>query len=153
MCMSLISWQKCFAWMRICQCFSLNWQTHPGKPLGFLQISVTVFSFPCRCDSLGVDDIWVQALRWDPCKWNLLCLGEGRASASATHLYHWCVHDHGQMWVQWICGCFPKPNKWHSCLHYVGISVCCILGDGIEIRLHEKSSDRVHSCTSCLRWE
>lgn len=28
----------------------------------FLQISVTVFSFPCRCDSLGVDDIWVQAL-------------------------------------------------------------------------------------------
>lgn len=119
----------------------------------FLQISVTVFSFPCRCDSLGVDDIWVQALWRDPRKWNLLRLGEGRAFAPATHLYHWCVHDHGQMWVEWICGCFPKPNKWHCCLHYVGISVCCTLGDGMEISLYEKSSDRVHSCTSCLRWE
>ena len=54
---------------------------------------------PLRSHCLGVDDLWIQALRWNPCEWDLDCPGERRAPPTATHLHHRRLHDHGQVWV------------------------------------------------------
>lgn len=54
---------------------------------------------PLRSHCLGVDDLWIQALWWNPCEWDLDCPGERRAPPTATHLHHRRLHDHGQVWV------------------------------------------------------
>jgi hypothetical protein len=52
-----------------------------------------------RCHCVGTDDLWVQALWWNPSKWHLIHPRERRAPSTATYLHHRCLHDHGQVWV------------------------------------------------------
>lgn len=56
---------------------------------------------PCphvlRCHCVGADDFRGKTLRWDPSEGDPRPAGEGRAAATAAHLHHRRLHDHGEM--------------------------------------------------------
>lgn len=53
-----------------------------------------------RCDGVGADDVRLQTVRRDPGQRDRLGAGAGGPAASAPHLHHRHLHDHGEMYEE-----------------------------------------------------